>query len=135
MTNKEKTVLKNAVAYAVNPSKNKERVLEGSSGCSIDNAHTQMKETKDSYGKKGGVLGYHIIQSFAPNEVTPEQAFAISREFVYRYLALKYEAVWSTHVDKNHIHSHIVFNSVSYVDGKKYVSNRKTYAEIQRISD
>jgi hypothetical protein len=134
-TNKEKTVLKNAVVYAVNPAKNMGRVFEGSCGCSIDDAHAQMKETKDSYGKKGGVLGYHIIQSFAPNEVTPEQAFAISSEFVYRYLALKYEAVWSTHVDKNHIHSHIVFNSVSYVDGKKYVSNKKTYAEIMRISD
>ncbi len=135
VTNKEKAVLRNAVAYAVNPDKNMGRVLEGSSGCSIDNAHLQMKETKDRYGKKGGVLGYHIIQSFAPNEVTPEQAFEISSEFVYRYLALKYEAVWSTHVDRNHTHSHIVFNSVSYTDGKKYVSNRKTYAEIQRISD
>ena len=135
VTNKEKTVLKNAVAYAANPDKNMERVLEGSSGCSIDNAHLQMKETKDRYGKKGGVIGYHIIQSFAPSEVTPEQAFEISSEFVYRYLALKYEAVWSTHVDRNHTHSHIVFNSVSYTDGKKYVSNRKTYAEIQRISD
>jgi hypothetical protein len=135
VTNKEKTVLKNAVAYAANPDKNMGRVLEGSSGCSIDNAHTQMKETKDQHGKKGGVLGYHIIQSFAPNEATPEQAYAISSEFVYRYLALEYETVWSTHVDRDHIHSHIVFNSVSYVDGKKYVSNRKTYAEIQRISD
>jgi hypothetical protein len=135
VTNKEKTVLESAVAYAANPAKNMKRVLEGSSGCSIDNAHVQMKETKNQHGKKGGVLGYHIIQSFAPDEGTPEQAFAVSSEFVYKYLALKYEAVWSTHVDRNHIHSHIVFNSVSYVDGKKYVSNRKTYAEIQRISD
>jgi hypothetical protein len=135
VTNKDKTVLKNAVAYAANPDKNMERVLEGSCGCSIDNAHVQMNETKDQHGKKGGVLGYHIIQSFSPNEVTSENAYAISSEFVLRYLALKYETVWSTHVDRNHIHSHIVFNSVSYVDGKKYVSNRKTYAEIQRISD
>ena len=57
VTNKEKTVLKNAVAYAANPAKNMKRVLEGSSGCSIDNAHVQMKETKNQHGKKGGVLG------------------------------------------------------------------------------
>ena len=125
--NKDKTYLANAVQYALNPDKNESRIFESSVGCYKDTAYEDMLETKKQFNNTGGVVGYHIIQSFAPNEVTPEQAFAVAEEFVRRYLADKYEVIWSTHLDKLHYHNHIVFNSVSYIDGKKYISNAKTY--------
>jgi len=120
----------------MNPDKNERRLFEGASGCDVNYAYQQMRETKKRYSKTDGVQGYHIIQSFAPNEVTPDQAFEVSREFVRRYLADKYEVIWSTHLDKNHYHNHIVFNSVSYMDGRKYLSNAKSYYEgIRKCSD
>lgn len=113
----------------MNPDKNESRLFEGACGCGVDDAYQQMRETKERYSKTDGVQGYHIIQSFAPNEVTPDQAFEVAREFVKRYLADKYEVIWSTHLDRNHYHNHIVFNSVSHMDGRKYLSNAKSYYE------
>ena len=120
----------------MNPDKNESRLFEGAVGCDKDTAYEDMLETKKQFNNTGGVVGYHIIQSFAPNEVTPEQAFAVAEEFVRRYLADKYEVIWSTHLDRMHYHNHIVFNSVSYKDGKKYRSNIKSYYEgIRKNSD
>ena len=120
----------------MNPDKNESRLFEGAVGCDKDTAYEDMLQTKKQFSNTGGIVGYHIIQSFAPNEVTPEQAFAVAEEFVRRYLADKYEVIWSTHLDKHHYHNHIVFNSVSYRDGRKYRSNMKSYYEgIRKNSD
>ncbi len=90
---------------------------QGATNCSIGKAYRQMKDTKDLFGRKGSIKGYHIIQSFAPNEIEHQTAYKIAQEFVREYLR-QYEVVFSTHVDKQHIHNHITFNSVSFVDGK-----------------
>lgn len=134
--NEDKTILENAINYATNPAKNERRIFEGSSGCSKDNAFSQMITTKKQYNKVDGVQGYHIIQSFAPGEVTPEESFQIAEEFVQQYLANDYEVIWSTHLDREHYHNHIVFNSVSYSSGKKYRSNYQSYYQgIRKTSD
>lgn len=104
--------------------------------CSLDTAFAEMQETKRRWSKPGGVLGYHIIHSYAPGEVTPEQAHQIGVEFAAALLGSSYEAVISTHLDRAHLHCHIVFNSVSLQDGKKYRSNRKSYyKDVRRISN
>lgn len=86
-----------------------------------------MQETKWRWDKHGGILGYHIIHSYAPGEVTPEQAHEAGVELARRLLGDKYEAVVCTHTDRDHLHCHIVFNSVSFMDGKKYRSDFKSY--------
>ena len=134
--NEEKTDLSNAIDYATNPYKNESRLFEGAVMCGVKTAFADMQETKIRYSNTGGVLGYHIIQSFMPGEVSAEQAFDIASEFVHRYLAKEYEVIWSTHLDKKHYHNHIVFNSVSYMDGIKYKSNSRSYYNgIRKTSD
>ncbi len=112
-----------------------EKLLTDRQLCTIGNEATQMNATKEQYGKQGGVTYYHIVQSFAPKEVSPEMALTIAREFVREHLQ-GYEVVMATHVDRDHVHSHIVFNSVNYETGKKYDSNAKTYyGQVRKISD
>ena len=123
--NEEKTGLANALAYAANPSKT-HRLVTGIN-CEADTALSDMRSTKKRWDKKGGILGYHIIHSYAPGEVTPDEAHAAGVEFAQRLLGDKYEAVVATHVDREHLHCHIVFNSVSFVDGKKYRSDFQSY--------
>ena len=94
-----------------------------------------MMDTKRAVGKTDGVQYSHIIQSFQPGEVTPEQALEIAKEFAAEHLS-GYEVVIGTHVDRGHIHSHLVFNSVSCDTGEKYHSNAQTYyQQIRAISD
>jgi len=110
--------------------------LETAINCELDSAYRDMQETKRRWGKTGGVLGYHLIHAFAPGEVTPEKAHAIGVEFAYRLLGDRYEAVVSTHLDREHLHCHILFNSVSFVDGTKYKNTFKDYFDnIRGISN
>ena len=102
-------------------------VLETAINCQLETAYREMQNTKKRWGKQSGVLGYHLVHSYAPGEVTPEQAHAIGVEFAQQLLQGRYEAVVSTHLDHDHIHNHILFNSVSCVDGKKYRDNFKAY--------
>ena len=96
----------------------------------------RCRATKQRFGKLGGVVGYHFIQSFAPGEVTPEQAHAIGVEFARRLFGDRYEVVIGTHLDKSHLHNHVVVNSVSFVDGKKYHSSPGSYYfDVRGISD
>ena len=131
--------LKGAVDYALNPVKavTETRLFESAINCASPGcAYAEMKETKKRFGKPGGVLGYHVIQSFLPGEVTPEQAHAIGVEFARRCFGDRFEAVIGTHLDKGHLHSHIVINSVSCTDGYKYRSNKGSYyKDIRGISD
>ena len=95
-----------------------------------------MRHTKERWHKTGGVQGYHLVQSFAADEVTPELAHRIAQELADRVLGGRYEYVIGTHLNTGHIHSHIVWNSVSRIDGKKYHSNGKSYVtEIRAVSD
>ena len=123
--NVEKTGLANALAYVENPAKT-HRLITGIN-CEVDTALSDMRATKKRWDKNGGVLGYHIIHSYAPGEVTPDEAHAAGVEFAQRLLGDKYEVVVATHVDREHLHCHIVFNSVSFVDGKKYRSDFQSY--------
>ena len=122
--NDGKTDLGNAVDYICDPVK---AGFQTAINCTLDKSFLQMQETKRRWDKHGGILGYHIIHSYAPGEVTPEQAHEAGVEFARRLLGDKYEAVVCTHTDRDHLHCHIVFNSVSFMDGKKYRSDFKSY--------
>ena len=131
--NEEKTCLDKLVDYAADPEKTEMRLYESCINCkNVDNAYEVMVSTKRKWGKEDGVQGYHIIQSFKPGEVTPEQAHAIGMEFAQKLFGDRYEAVVATHLNKHHYHNHIVINSVSFVDGKKYHSNQKSYFQMLR---
>lgn len=138
--NHEKTDLSNALDYISRAEKNtipdSGAVLETALNCELARALQDMRDTKRRWGKPGGVLGYHLIHAYAPGEVTPEQAHAIGVEFAQRLLGDRYEAVISTHVDREHMHCHIVFNSVSFVDGTKYKNTFHDYfGDIRGISN
>ena len=132
----EKTELDAGIAYAVNPEKTKQVRFVKVLNCNDDNAFDAMRAVKHKFKKTGGVLGYHIIQSFAPGEVTPEQAHEIGIEFARRMFGNDYQVVIGTHLDKAHPHNHIVVNSVSCSDGHKYHSSPESYfKEIRATSD
>ena len=130
------TRLDNSIRYVLNTDKTQQQRLVAGINCTPENAHKEMMQTKERWDKKNGVQGYHIIHSFAPGEVTPEQAQELGLEFARRLLGERFEAVVSTHVDHEHIHCHIVFNSVSFMDGKMYRSDFKAYfGDIRGISN
>ena len=137
--NKEKTTavsLRDALDYAANRDKTEQSCFESSYACTLETAFSDMRQTKEHWHKSGGVQGYHLVQSFAAGEVTPELAHRIAKELADRVLGGRYEYVIGTHLNTGHIHSHIVWNSVSCVDGKKYRSNYKSYVtEIRAVSD
>lgn len=119
------THLKNAIEYIQNPDKTEECVLVGGINCLPDTAFEQMMETKELYHKTGKRQGYHIIISFSPEEVvTPEQALYVVENFAKDVLGDDYEAVYTVHTDKEHMHAHLIWNSVSLVTGKKYNSQK-----------
>ena len=137
--NKEKTTavsLQDAIDYAANRDKTEKSCFESSFACTLETAFADMRQTKERWHKLGGVQGYHLVQSFAAGEVTPELAHQIAQELADRVLGGRYEYVIGTHLNTDHIHSHIVWNSVSRIDGKKYHSNGKTYVtQIRAMSD
>ena len=137
--NKEKTTavsLQDALDYAANRDKTEQSCFESSYACTLETAFADMRQTKERWHKLGGVQGYHLVQSFAAGEVSPELAHQIAKELADRVLGGRYEYVIGTHLNTGHIHSHIVWNSVSRIDGKKYHSNGKSYVtEIRAVSD
>ena len=127
--------LAQAIAYVVNGDKTEEQVLTATQGCSIGSACAEMQDAKIRWNKTDGVQLYHIIQSFRPGEITPGLALEIAQEFVREHLP-GYQAVIGIHTDREHIHAHIVFNSVNQLTGEKYHSNaRSYYQQIRSISD
>lgn len=127
--------LSRLIRYIRNASKTKEESLVSALNCTPENAVRQMRKTKERYDQSDGVQVYHIIQSFRPGEVTPELAHMIGEELAYRYLP-GYEVVIGTHIDKDHIHNHLAFNSVCRNTGSKYHSTPGSYYNgIRRISD
>lgn len=124
-----------AVKYVINADKTEDGVLTAYLNCTPRDTSEVMRATKKRYGKTDGVQCYHIIQSFAPGEVSQEQALEIAKAFAEEHLS-EFETVIGVHNDKHHVHAHIVFNSVSCVDGHKYHSNANTYyGQIRSISD
>ena len=115
--------LKNALEYIQNPDKTEECVLVGSINCLPDTAFEQMEETKNIFHKTGKRQGYHVIISFSPEEkVTAEQAMYVLEHFAKDVLGNDYEAVDAVHTDREHMHGHLIWNSVSMTTGKKYNS-------------
>lgn len=126
------------INYILNGDKTVERVLIAHLNCDPGRECRQMLDTKRAagvHGKMDGVQYYHVIQSFKPGEITPELALELAKEFAQEHLA-GYETVIGVHVDKEHIHAHIIFNSVNAVTGNKYHSNAQTYyQQIRATSD
>jgi len=123
------------INYVLNGDKTEERVLTAHLNCDPGRDCRQMLDTKRAVGKMDGVQYYHMIQSFKPGEITPELALEIAKEFAQEHLP-GYETVIGVHVDKEHIHAHILFNSVNADTGEKYHSNAQSYyQQIRGISD
>ncbi len=122
--------LKHALSYIQNPDKTNEKVLVGSINCLPETAFEQMMETKKLFGKSGKRQGYHIVISFPPEEVAPEQAMEVVRQFAEEHLGENYEAVYAVHTDKAHCHGHIIWNSVNLVNGYKYESPKGNWKRV-----
>lgn len=132
--NEDKTV-ENVAKYALNPDKTEERFYASCLNCgSIETANEEMQKTKKRFDKEDKVLCYHVIQSFPPGEGTPEQIHKIGITLVKECFG-DYEVVIGTHLDRGHLHNHIVINSVSFVDGRKYRSVPKTLYQLREVSD
>lgn len=103
-----KSNINRTINYILNPSKTEDGLYTGGFNCTPNTAINIMYDTKSRFNKKDKRLGYHLIQSFKPGEVSPDLAFKIASEFSMQYLSDKYEVVFSTHVDRDHVHNHIV---------------------------
>lgn len=132
---KEKS-LKEEIGKALNQGQTEQGLFESALGCTCETAFEDMCRIKKMWHKEGGVQGFHLVQSFAAGEVTPELAHQIGLEFAQQLLGEDFQAVVSTHLNTQCTHNHIVWNSVSMKDGRKYRSNRKIYlTQVRRISD
>ncbi len=135
-THSIKSTLNLAIQYICNPAKTDGTLLVSSFACLPETADIEFEWTRRQAIDKGNSLGRHIIQSFSPDDnISPEQAHEIGMKLAEQVLEGKYEFVISTHTDKGHVHNHIIFNSVSFVDYKKYHSNKYTYRNIRKASD
>ena len=130
-----KSTLKAAIDYICNPEKTDGKLLVSAYGCAAETADIEFAWTRRHAIDKGTNLGRHLIQAFQPGEVTPEQAHEIGMQLAKEILSGKYEFVLTTHIDKDHVHNHLIFNSVSFVDHKHYHSNKRSYHFIRRTSD
>ena len=130
-----KSTLKAAIDYICNPEKTDGKLLVSSYGCAAETADIEFAWTRRHAIDKGTNLGRHLIQAFQPGEVTPEQAHEIGMELAKEILGGKYEFVLTTHIDKDHVHNHLIFNTVSFADHKHYHSNKRSYHYIRRTSD
>lgn len=124
-----------AISYITDDKKTKEQVLVSSQHCHPKTAHLQFLETRQQAKTHGNVLARHLIQSFFPGEVSPKKAHEIGLELCQKIFKGQYEFVLATHVDRGHIHNHIIFNNVNFVTQKCYQSNKKSYHRIHYQSD
>ena len=130
-----KSTLKAAIDYICNPVKTDGKLLVSSYGCTAETADIEFEWTRRHSIDKGTNLGRHLIQAFEPGEVTPEEAHEIGMQLAKEILGGKYEFVLTTHIDKDHVHNHLIFNAVSFTDHKHYHSNKRSYHYIRRTSD
>lgn len=128
--------MEGAVGYALNRDKTEQSLFESAIGCTCETAFADMCAVKKMWKREKGVQGYHLVQSFAEGEVTPQLAHKIGVEFANRLLGGQYQAVISTHLNTAHIHNHILWNSVNLETGKKYHSNAHSYyTQVRKLSD
>ncbi len=127
--------LRDVMDYATQDYKTEEQRYVSGVNCAPEIARDQMMMVKRQFGKEGGIIAFHGYQSFAPGEVTSEQAHEIGVELAQRLWGAKFQVVVATHLDREHIHNHFVLNSVSFVDGKKYNDCKSTYALMRQTSD
>lgn len=128
--------LEGEIDKALNKDQSEQDLFQSAIGCTIDSAFEEMCQIKKIWHKEKGVQGFHLVQSFAPGEISPEPAHQIGVEFADRLFGGKFQAVVSTHLNTKCIHNHIVWNSVSMENGKKYRSNEKNYVTgVWKISD
>lgn len=127
--------LKKAIDYICNPEKTDDTLLIHSYGCSPETADMEFEWTREKSTSPTPHLARHLIQSFSPGETTPEQAHEIGKRFADEVLGGKFEYVLTTHIDRSHIHNHIIFNDVSFVDYKHSHVNRRWNNQTRRISD
>ena len=127
--------LAKAVRYITDPDKTEGQLLVSTFGCSSGTVVAEFAMTAGFGTERGNTLAQHMIQSFKPGEVTPEEAHRIGRELVDRLTDHKYEYIITTHVDRNHIHNHIIFNQTSFVDYKKFRSNKQIVRRMRALSD
>lgn len=127
--------LRDVMNYTTQDYKTEEQRYVSGVNCVPSIARDEMQMVKGQFGKEGGIVAFHGYQSFAPGEVTPEQAHAIGIDLAKRLWGDSFQVVVATHLDKEHIHNHFVLNSVSFVDGKKFNDCKATYALMRRTSD
>lgn len=127
--------LRDVMDYATQDYKTEEQRYVSGVNCAPEIAREQMMMVKRQFGKEGGIIAFHGYQSFAPGEVTPEQAHEIGVELAQRLWGDRFQVVVATHLDREHIHNHFVLNSVSFVDGKKYNDCKASYALMRQASD
>ena len=130
-----KSTLSKALDYIQNPDKTDGKMLVSSFGCSYETADIEFEFTIAQALDKGNNLAHHLIQSFAPGEVDYEKAHEIGRQLADAVTKGQHEYVLTTHIDKGHIHNHIIFCAVNFVDYHKYNSNKRSYYDIRNISD
>ena len=130
-----KSTLKKALDYITNPAKTDDKLYVSSFGCAVETADIEFEKTRLRAMNKGNNLAHHLIQAFEPGEVSYAQAHEIGRQLADEILGGKYEYVIATHINKEHCHNHIIFCAVDFAEHKKYISNRKSYAHIRRVSD
>ena len=130
-----KATLNLAIEYITDTKKTDEQILVSTNKCHPASAHTQFLKRREEQNIRGNVLARHLIQSFLPGETTPEIAHQIGLELCKNILKEEYEFILSTHIDKGHIHNHIIFNNVNMATGKCYQSNKRSYHQIRYQSD
>ena len=135
LTTEDLQGLRDVMDYATQDYKTEEQRYVSGVNCSPEIARDQMMMVKRQFGKENGIIAFHGYQSFAPGEVTPEQAHEIGVELARRLWGDRFQVVVATHLDREHIHNHFVLNSVSFVDGKKYNDCKSTYALMRQTSD
>ena len=136
--NKEKTDLYNALGYIMNEQKTggEQALFETAINCNKETAFQDMMQIKRRFDKTKGVLGYHVIQSFKPDEITGQKAHELGISFAEECFGKRFQVVVATHLDQAHLHNHLIVNSVSFIDGMKYTNTFKDYyQEIRGISD
>ena len=130
-----KSTLSKALDYIENPDKTDEKMLISSFGCSYETADIEFGYTLSQARDKGNNLAFHLIQSFAPGEVDYQKAHEIGRQLADAVTKGQHEYVLTTHIDKGHVHNHIIFCAVNFVDHRKYNSNKRSYYGIRNMSD
>ena len=130
-----KTTLKKAIDYICNGDKTDDEIYVTTHLCSRENAHKEFELTKKQFNSRTKTLAHHLIQSFVPEEVGFEEAHQVGIELCEKILESKYEYVLATHIDKDHIHNHIIFNSIDVDEGKVYHSYYGSYMNIRNQSD